>query len=266
MEFSIFFLPPPPPPVATLLNRVVANVQYYHATVPSITAEEAITSSLSQHGLYRSKSEARATLRVLHSASGKELTEIRTYLVLDGKPVPADKKVAVPFEVNGAFSRIAEVFFAPERAVCYTFTALPQPTPDGSLQLTFVTSPNLPVSCANHGITLTGLVLLDPTTAQIRHLERTISSPPLAGQRSVTFISIDYAPVTFGDQSVWLPTVFTAELEHGKGRFVAHYSGYHRYTSSATLLPGVDPPDAQPEEAPQEAKPIAPATPPPPSR
>jgi hypothetical protein len=77
----------------------------------------------------------------------------------------------------------------------------------------------------------------------------------------VTFISIDYAPVTFGEQSIWLPTVFTAELDHGKGLFVARYSAYRRYVSSVTILPTVDPPDGPPEETPEKAKPVAAATP-----
>ena len=230
-------LPRDSPGLNDLLARVVANVARYHATLPSITADEDITSSLSQHGLYRARSTAHATLRVSPGKPGEQLDEVRTYLMLDGKPVPAGKKVSVTFELNGAFSRVADSFFLPARIPCYTFTVLPEAAPDGSIQLYFRTNPQLLGTCTNRKLVISGLARLDPATAQIRHLERSISTP--AEGHNTTSIAIDYAPAMIGGQSIWLPTSLTAELDYGKGSFSARYSNYHRYTGTVTLLPGV---------------------------
>ena len=236
--------PHTPVDVNDLLTRIVANVAQYHATLPSITADEDIVSSLSQHGLYRAHGTAHATLRISPGKPGEQLDEARTYLVLDGKPVPPGKKVSVPFELNGAFSRVPETFFSAAHVSCYTFTLLPQTAPDGSIQLAFRTNPQFPGDCASRKVIVDGVARLDPATAQIRHLERTIPSPA-EGHRT-TFIAIDYAAAFIGGQSIWLPTSLIAELDNGKGTFAARYSNYHRFTGTVTLLPGVNPMDPPP--------------------
>ena len=187
---------------------------------------------------------------------GEQLDETRTYLVLDGKQVPAGKKVSVPFELNGAFSRVSDTFFFAAHVPCYTFSVLPETAVDGCIQLAFRTNSQLPATCTNRKVVITGLARLDPATAQIRHLERTISSP--AEGHNTTFIAIDYAPAILGGKSIWLPTSLSAELDYGKGTFSARYSNYHRYTGTVTLLPGVTSGDAgtpEPASAPPEPPP-----------
>ncbi len=240
-----------------VVTRVVANVAKYHATLPSITTDEDIVSSLSQHGLYRAHGTAHSTLRISVGKPGEQLNEARTYLVLDGKAVPPGKKVSVPFELDGAFSRVADTFFSAAHVGCYSFTLLPQAAPDGSVELAFRTSSQLPTNCTNRKVVITGLARLDPGTAQVRHLERTVSSSN-EGEHTITFIAVDYGPAVIGGQSLWLPTLLTADLDHGKGTFSARYSNYHRFTGKVTLLPGVIPVETGAPEPPASTSPLPP--------
>jgi hypothetical protein len=57
---------------------------------------------------------------------------------------------------------------------------------------------------------------------------------------------VDLAPAKVGDDTFWLPTVVIGRANKGAihAQFTAHYSNYHRYAASITLLPGateVDP-------------------------
>ena len=239
----IFQSPAPQP----LLDKIVANIAELHHSLPSLTTQEDILSDLSQHGLYRAHAKAVASLRVFAGAPGEQLNEARTYLSVNGKPVAPGRKNLIPFELNGAFSRVPETYFTPAHLQCYVFTQLPQPASDGSTQLTFASNPDLPETCANKGISLTGLVRVDLATGQLHHLERTIVTPPTPGQHTTTFISIDFASASIGDQRFWLPSLLTATMDKGYGHFTAHYSNFHRYTGSLTILPDVTRPGAEQE-------------------
>jgi len=75
------------------------------------------------------------------------------------------------------------------------------------------------------------------------------------------FASVDIAPAKIGDSTFWLPTLVVGTFNNGKvkGKFVAHYSDYHRFTGSVSLLPGVTEIDPQtPDTKPDSARPIAP--------
>jgi hypothetical protein len=223
----------------------VDNVSHFHAVLPSITADETIQSDLSQHGIYRAHGKATATLRVFPAAAGQQLREERTYLTIDGKAVRADKKEKLPFELNGAFSAIAEMFFTPAHVFCYSFTAMP-PAADGAVQYSFVTRPDLPADCKNVGVTVRGLVQADPASAEIRHIERTITSPAAQGQHQVTFIGVDYASAAIGSKTYDLPKELKADLDGNLGHFVAQYSGFRRFAATVTIRSGDEPPPNTP--------------------
>lgn len=242
MLMLFFQAPPPPPPVSqdAFVQRIVENVSHFHEVLPSITADEAIVSDLSQHGIYRAHGRATATLRVFPAEAGKQLREERTYLTIDGKPVRADKRTLLPFELNGAFSAIAEKFFTPAHVLCYSFAAMP-PAADGSVQYSFVGKADLSANCKTTEGILHGLVQADAVTAEIRHLEYTVTSPAPPGGQHITFIGVEYAPATIGSQTFWLPKTLNADLNGNLGHFNAVYSGFRRYKATVTIRSGDEP-------------------------
>jgi hypothetical protein len=76
---------------------------------------------------------------------------------------------------------------------------------------------------------------------QVIHIERTVPNPVGKDQAVLGTAAVEYAAVTFHGESFWLPstiTAFTTETSKTNSvRFTAHYSDYHRFASTSTILP-----------------------------
>jgi len=81
------------------------------------------------------------------------------------------------------------------------------------------------------------------------HIERTL---PASDGNNASFLSTDYAPVKIGEKTFWLPvmTESTDVINKAKVHTIVHYSDYHLFTTSSTILPGTPEIDAQQEPAP----------------
>ena len=253
-------LPAQTPASPELIDELVANAALYNATLPSITANETIESEAS-YLIFRKKALAKGTFRVVRDPNGGPLKESRQITVLDGKPVAEGQQVHLPTTLFGGFGRFQEMFFTPAHRRCYTFTRLSEPGPGGTWQIAIASRPEdaAPPHCASQAPGVTGIARVDPATHQLVHLERTVPEEAAAQRHLAPFASVDIGPATIGDKSFWLPTLVIGTFNNGKekGRFVAHYSDYHRFTGSVTLLPGVtevDPqtPDAKPDNTPHD--------------
>jgi hypothetical protein len=229
----------PAPP--TLIDRLVANAEQYRATLPSLTADETIDSDGAFMGIFKEHATAQGTFRAIRTAPGASLDESRQITILNGKPVEPGRSVGVPFTLSGGFGRFQEMFFTPQHRACFAFELLPDPGPAGALQITISVPPDLwsVPSCSEELHGLTGLVRVAPQTFQITHLERTVTEQAAAKFHLAIFASVDLAPTQVGDETFWLPTTVVGHIINGrnKGQFVAHYSNYHRYTASISLLP-----------------------------
>jgi len=237
LGFGLFFQVPPSAFADELLNRVVENVRSYDQTLPSITAEEAISSEM-RHGVYTSRAEAKAVMRVFKAGDDQYLKEVRTFSTVNGKIVPQGARPPeMPFVMQGSFSGFADLFFSQKNFPCYVMTRLSGAAADGTVSYSISINPQAEAHCNMKGLTLTGLVRIDPQTAHIVHMERSMPVPPAGSSHWVSLEKIDYAPAMIGDQTFWLPTVLTAEYDKGKGHFSARYSSYHRFTASVTVVP-----------------------------
>lgn len=238
--------PADPPTLDALLDQIAAHAASYRATLPSLSAQESITSQTS--GLFKQRAEAQATFRVTRQESDARFHESRQITELNGKPVAAGKQVHLPVTFHGAFGDALEIFFAPALRPCYDFTLTPRIAPDGSQRSDFSGRPGSEANpaCAHTPARVTGFVLIDPATKQIRHLERTVPEDVAKAHHLASFASVDYATAKIGEQSFWLPAVIVARLNGGKAEFVARYSGYQRFTGTVTLMPNVTSVDTPP--------------------
>ncbi len=223
-----------------LVDQLVANAAQYHTNLPSLTASEAILSDHSVLGFKR-HAEAQATFRALQNPTTPRLDESRQITVLNGKPVPPDQHPQLPFTLFGGFGRFQDMFFAPNRRPCFTFTLAPQASPTASIELRITPSPAIATmpECEAGLQGLTGVARIDPVSHQLTHLERTIPAEAASRSNHASFASVDSAPTQIGDQTFWLPTVVVGRMNSGKmkGQFTAHYTNYRRFTSTATILP-----------------------------
>ena len=226
---------------ASLIDELIANAAVYRATLPSITADEAIESETSFMGLLPDRTRAQGTFRVLRAEGDERLKESRQLVTVNGKPVDPAKHVRLPFTLFGGFGSFQEMFFTPAHRVCFDFRQLPDPGPGGTLQIAVSSQPSerWPAPCPDAFRMVTGLVRIDPTTHQITHFERTVS-PAAPRSDLAPFASVDLAPAKVGDDTFWLPTTVVGSTISGKihAHFTAHYSNYHRYAASIKLLPG----------------------------
>ena len=238
---------PAPVELGALLDRLVANAQQYRATLPSLTADEHISSEAS-FLIFKDHAEAQGTFRVIRASPGKPLEESRQIQIMNGNAIEPGKTAKLPVTLFGGFGSFQDMFFTPRHRLCFTFTLLPEPGPDDTLQIGIAGLEGTPTEpgCQQDREGLTGLVRVDRATGQLVHLERTIPENVAVKGNLAPFASVDCAPTKVGEETFWLPTVVVGRVQSGKirGQFIAHYSNYHRYTASIKLLPGateVDP-------------------------
>jgi hypothetical protein len=236
--------PRPKPPaqqsVEDLVDQLVANASVYRATLPSLTAEEDISSDLTILGIYTRHAEAHATFRAIRKSEDTALDESRQITLLNGKPVRPGEHVNLPTTLFGGFGRFQDMFFSPQHRPCFNF-ALAPPTLRAPLQINITLNPDAAtLRGCEPGLTgLTGIARIDAATGYLIHLERTIPAEVAAKGNHATFGSVDCAPTQVGDETFWLPTLVTGDViqNKAKGRFTAHYSNYHRYIATSTILP-----------------------------
>jgi hypothetical protein len=224
-----------------LVDQLVENDERNRATLPSLTARESILSKFDEIVVFgRSSDKAEATVRMVRKSPSEPLTQIRQYTALNGKPVKPGQHIVLPLDMIDSFSDIQSLFFSVQNRVCYSFTLGTHPTRDASLELSMTFNPDaatLP-HCASLPKGRTGVARIDPTTHQLTRLEYTTSKGAEPDHPSA-FTSVDYAPVKLGDKTFWLPAVETAHVVIDKTplKWVSHYSDYHQYASSVTILP-----------------------------
>jgi hypothetical protein len=232
----------PTPTVEDLVDQLVANASVYRATLPSLTADEDIISELVILGVYTKRDEARATFRAIRKTEEVSLEESRQITTLNGKPVKPGEHVNLPTTLLGGFGRFQDMFFTPQHRPCFHFTLAPA-TLGAPLQLNITLSPGAATrpGCEPGLDGLTGIARIDPATGYLIHLERTLPADIAAKYNHATFGSVDSGPTQVGDQIFWLPIIVTGDFVQNKGkskgRFTAHYSNYHRYTATSTILP-----------------------------
>lgn len=250
--------PPSTPAPPSLIDELVANAAHYRDTLPSVTADESIVSEGAYMGIFRKRTLAQGTFRVIRTPEGT-LKESRQIAVLDGKSVDPSKKADLPIVLFGGFGQFQQVFFSPQQRPCFVFSLLPQPGPGGTQQIAVSPAPDSAeqAACKLSQSGIAGLVRVDAATRQIVHFERTVSDAFAAKTHLAPFVSVDSAPARVGDNTFWLPTQVIGRILNGRvhGTFTANYSNYHRYAGSMTLLPGATEIDSTPdhEPAPQPA-------------
>jgi hypothetical protein len=229
----------------SLVDQLIENAGAYRATLPSLAAHETILSHDSRN-LWLLKgahyAQAEATMRVVRKTPDGPLEESREITMLDGKPVSPDKQVILPTALNGGFWGIIGSFFGGENRYCFNFVLASHPDPNTPYKLSITlrpeaaSLPHCPVK-ASGGMTAVALVADD--THQLIHLEWTLPADFAEKTHHWPFASVDLAPAKLDNETFWLPTAVTGRKGTGKNNieWIAHYSDYHRYTATSTIVP-----------------------------
>jgi hypothetical protein len=227
--------------IEQVLDRLMQNDAAYRANQPSFSVHESIVSRYDEVVLFgHSVDKAEATVRMGPQTLGGPFKESRQITMFNGRPVKGEQPHLI-FDFTDDFADFANAFFSAKHRRCYNFMLEPKVTNNGPWQV------DVSVSPAAAGVTdcvfaldgLTAMVRVDPVTYQIIHLECKSPAALAVPIHRPLFVSADYAPVRVGEETFWLPTNVIAKGSIGKTpyKWVSHYSDYHRYTSSVTILP-----------------------------
>jgi hypothetical protein len=231
-----------------ILTRVEANTDQYKAAVPSFLCDEHITSQELHGGKLNHETTVDAVFRVIRSATQTgTLNESREVKAVDGKP-PSNNKLNMPISFSGGFIGALDKFLSADHRRCFdygpdsTITA----SPAGTAAFTFAAreaTANDP-ACSSIQPGTTGRFVIDTVALRVIHIERTVPQPVGKDHAVLGTATVDFAPVNLSGKSFWLPntiSAFTTETPKTNAfRFSAHYSNYHRFAATSTILPEGD--------------------------
>jgi hypothetical protein len=242
------------PTLEEILQRLKANLSYYDAKVPSFFCDEHVVSQR-QSGTGERDSVTESVFRLKRTANPDHTTtlvESRDIKTVDGKPAVSDD-VDGPTLLDGAFEGgLAVVSLTQSVCTNYTLQKINPNRPAEPYAIRFATV----VTPENAGQCLLeedskGSVAIDPVSLQITHLELTTphhvilpgnaDEPRVVGKRVIT---VDYAPVMFGAQTYWMPSMIALKATGGSGTFhetvwsyPASYRNFHKLEVTAHIRP-----------------------------
>lgn len=247
---AVFAQPPQSnPSLDQLLARVEANTEQYKAAVPSFVCDERIVSQELHAGVLKHETTVDAVFRVTRSsAPTTALEESREVKAIDGKP-SGSKKISMPISFTGGFSGALAKYLSAERRQCFNYQPDRSiPERPGTAAFTFTakdTILNQP-ACVSIQPGTAGKFTVDSATMQVTHIERTVAHPVGKDHTVLGTASVDFAPIALNGVTFWLPTTITAGTSESPRthafRFTAHYSNYHRFSATSTILPAASDP------------------------
>jgi hypothetical protein len=242
------------PTLEEILQRLEANLRYYDAKVPSFLCDEHVASQR-QSGAGERDRVTESVFRLKRAANPDHTTtlvESRDIKTVDGKPAVSDD-VDGPTLLEGAFEGgLAVVSLAQSVCMNYTLQKIDpnRPAEPYVIRLATVVTPQNAAQCLLQENSK-GRVVIDPVSMQVTHLELTTphhvilpgdgDEPRVVGKRVIT---VDYAPVVFGGQMFWMPSMISLKATGGSGTFHetvwsyrASYRNFHKLQVTVTLRP-----------------------------
>ncbi|WP_158942007.1 hypothetical protein [Granulicella sp. S190] len=233
----------PDPALEQILTRVEANTDRYKASVPSFFCDEHIVSQELHDGSVKHETTIEALFRVTRSSSPLQtLEESREVSTINGRP-SGGKKLDMPISFSGGFSRALTKFLSAEHRQCFNYDPDPSSLPPGTEAFTFTANEGASgqPGCSSIQAGTTGKFVIDSSTWQVTHIERTVPHPIGKDSAVRGTASVDFAPVTLNGKTFWLPltvTAFTTETSRTNAfRFTATYANYHRFAATSSIVP-----------------------------
>jgi hypothetical protein len=243
-----------------ILHKLQDNLVAYHRDIPSFLCDEHAVSKMVP-GTRRQNTVTDSAFRIKRamSADGKTtLTESRDIKTVDGHDAQGED-ITGPAIFYGTFSG-GPVIVSLSQTDCmrYRLRSIHSEKPNDPYIVEFTSKPASERS-ANCVLTEdgAGLVVIDPATMQVTHLEFTVPNhtiyeggktangyiiPPIMG---VWIASIDYAKVMLEGKTFWMPATIDGKMTGGLGptvwSFNARYSNFHKLEVTSRILPADGP-------------------------
>jgi hypothetical protein len=242
------------PTLEEMLQRLDASLAHYDAKVPSFICDEHVVSRL-EPGWGNPQTVTDSIFRLKRSANADHTTtlvESRDVTTVDGKPA-TKQDVEGPTLLEGAFEGgLAVVSSAQTSCMNYALEKVDKRRAGAPYVVRFATllTPENRAGCLLQEESK-GRATIDPVSMQMTHLELTTprhtivrgdaDGAAVVGKRVIT---VDYAPVVFGGQTFWMPSLIALKATGGSGTFHetvwsyrASYRNFHKLEVTATIRP-----------------------------
>jgi len=244
------------PTLEGILRTLQDNLDAYHKDIPSFLCDEHAISTMVP-GTRVQNTVTDSTFRVKRDVNtdGKiTLTESREIKTVNGDAAQGDK-ISGPAIFYGALSG-GPVIVSLSQQACMRYKLRPI-QPNKPYIVEFVSKPvnERPADCVlqEDGA---GLVVIDPATMQVTHLEFTVPNHTIfAGGKTangyiilpntgVWVASIDYARVALEGKTFWMPATIDGKITGGLSptvptvwSFHATYRNFHKLEVTSRILP-----------------------------
>lgn len=246
------------PTLNDILQRLKKNLTHYDKNVPSFFCDEHVVSQVESDRRDRDvvTDSTFRVKRVSHPDHTITFTESRDIKSINGQPPASqDQNINGPSLLQGAFEGGLAVVSA-DQASCMKYQLQPvnrkRPTEPYVIRFATAFSGLAPDSCLLQEKSK-GRVLIDPQSMQITRLElntpRHVIIPgyaPVIGKRVLT---VDYAPIQLGGETIWMPSDITMSAISGSGTFheavwsfKASYRNYHKLEVTSRIHAGSETP------------------------
>jgi hypothetical protein len=248
------------PTLQEILERLEANLNHYDTGVPSLLCDEHVISSQVAPGQRDHNTITDSVFRLKRTPNPNHpttLVESREIKTVDGKAATS-QNMEGPTMLSGAFEGgLAVVSLNQTACMNYDLQRINRNRPAEPYIVRFATvlTPQTPPNCLLQEKSK-GRVFIDPASMQITHLEITtprhtitpgnLYRSPFVGKRDLT---VDYAPVLLGGETLWMPSTITMRVTSGSGTFHtvvwsfrATYRNYHKLEVKSRILPGFEKP------------------------
>ena len=234
------------PRLDAILDSARAQLAAYLHLLPNVIGTETGRSVESRELWARREIRFTAHIRVVHAPlpqAPDRVTEQLEFLTRNGKPVRHRPK-DIPFYLVDIFSNQNPQILPPaDRCIRYQLLS----SPPGTIRIErwiHPQSPEYAAACAaNPDVNMDEKVeiTLDATTMQMIALDRALQPRRDLDRGEKLAYRYEYAPQQLGEGMTLLPVRLHAELLSGDAKsrkvFDASYGNYHRYGSTATVLP-----------------------------
>ena len=224
---------------AELQAQVRQDAAAYDQKLPSLSCRESSAIDEIKHGTVTKTMHLAGTIRVLRTSDAKEpLRESHTFAERDGTPIAQGKSVPISYWLTGGFAN-GLGHATPEADVC--FDAHAEKVAAGwKLELTRHPDTDGLQVCRDHALPGYRKTLLLNDAGQVTHVERVMPPEVARQRRDASFAAMDFAPVSLGEETLWLPVRLESHDEKDEHRLEVRYSECKRFGGSITILPGVE--------------------------
>ena len=240
-----------------VLARIQEHLAQYRTSVPNFVSDESIVSQRFVNDKLKDEVKIESSFEMKRKSGGEDVHETHIAKLVNGK-IPKSQKTAMPYSFSGG---VALQMALNSTNKCFSFHRSDVPSAGNIIVIQSSPKPSAsegPSDCPSPSSNYSITANIDPQTFQVSRVEITHDTEINLGRighlrfipshrsdnQNIVITDVDYGPVELGEKIYWLTKSVTSELRDNDDRknpvhlhYEAHYSNYHKFASTVTILP-----------------------------